>query len=99
MEIVKDDDGVFRLPGFFSDWTDWDLDLKRVDDGTDPHSIVGSWESGDKNSLGGLFDFTEDGWIELCGARVGIWRRESESKFLCVLRRPFKRSFRRCNPR
>jgi hypothetical protein len=84
VEIVKDEGGVFRLPGFFSDWTDWDLNLKRADDETDPHSIVGSWESGDKNLLGGLFEFTEDGWIELCGARLGIWRRESESKFLCA---------------
>ena len=80
VEIVKGDDGVFTLPGFFSDWTDWDLNLKRADDVTDPHSIVGSWESGGNS----LFDFTDDGWIELCGAPVGIWRRESETKFLCA---------------
>ena len=93
VEIVQDDAAIFNLPGFLSDW-EWDLKLKRADDGTDPNSIVGSWESGGSLLVNdgrapfkpkwGSFEFTEDGWIELCGARLGIWRRESESKFLCA---------------
>ena len=79
VEIVQNDDGEFKLAGFFSDWKDWDLDVKRADAVADPHSIVGSWQSG-----GSLFDVTEDHWIELCGARLGVWRRLGDSKFLCV---------------
>lgn len=84
MEIVRDDEGILNLLGFFSDWKEWELNLKRADDVTDPHSIVGVWEFPNHHGGKSLFEFTEDGWIELCGARLGIWRQESESKFLCV---------------
>ena len=84
VEIAKDDQGMPNMRGFFSDWQEWELNLKRADDNSDSHSIVGIWQFPNHHGGVSLFDFTEDGWIELCGARLGIWRQESESKFLCA---------------
>jgi len=54
------------------------LDRVELGKANDPHSIVGVWDY--KN--GNITTFTPDGWVELCGFRIGIWVKEGERTFL-----------------
>jgi len=40
--------------------------------------IVGVWDFNNSN----ICTFDDDGWVEICGYRVGVWRRESDGSYL-----------------
>ena len=49
------------------------------------HAIVGAWDFNDTN----ICHFTLDGWIEVCGWRVGLWMQESDEHYLAAYFRGF----------
>ncbi len=64
-------------------------DFQRVDGDspdekkTDP--IVGTWDFNNSN----IYTFDNDGWVEVCGYRIGVWRRESEDNYLLLYLRGY----------
>lgn len=50
---------------------------------TDP--IVGTWDFNNSN----IYTFDNQGWVEICGFRIGIWRRESENNYLLLYLRGY----------
>ena len=55
-------------------------DLERIEGDHDPTSILGVWDYKNNN----MVTFTEDGWADVCGMHLGVWRREGENSFLTV---------------
>lgn len=53
------------------------------DSTTDP--IVGMWDFNNSN----ICTFDDDGWVEICGHRIGIWRQESENNYLLLYLRGY----------
>lgn len=60
-------------------------DLERIEGENDSNSILGVWDYKNSN----MVEFRADGWVNVCGINIGVWRRESDNTFLHVYLRGY----------
>lgn len=59
--------------------------IERVNGDNDPECVVGTWDF--KN--GNVLQFLDDGWVESCSERIGLWVRTGPNVFSLVYLRGY----------